>query len=669
MENYSFANIQDAVGHVTPTPHYLEPFGRGLDPHTTSRPSYNQHDQDYWRPEDALPVRHSDIMWQCNFAYESTGVVRNVIDLMSDFSCAGIKPVHANAATERFYQKWFESVRGPELTERMLSNFYRFATCIIRRNEATLTKTIQRHYTKADLDEFDAPLKRSRKIPCGYRMENPVLIDVMGGELSALSNKDAQYGIHIPYYLIDKIKSPQTQYEKELIAKLPPELVQQINESKDSMLNIFFPIDNNNLEVLHYKKDDWQVWAKPIVYSILQDIKLVNKMKLADFNVLDSAMDMLRIIKIGNLEHKIPPSADACNKMARSMEANNPGGIRTLIWGPDVELVESKLNGYDFLGDEKYKAPMDHIHAGMGIPPTVTGTDSGGTTNNHISLKVLIERLCYGRSLVRKFWESEFERVRRALNHRHPVKLQFDITNLEDEEAQQRIWIELADRNIISDEWIQEKVGAVPKAESSRVNREQNERLKGKRTQKTSPWHDPEKEDKIVKTLIEQGRVSPKEAGIDIPDRGVSQQPPQSSPSEDPSLPQRNGRPPGRKDEEPRKSRKFKPQLKATQLWAKKAQKEVSDYVNSFLLEKLEKGSMRNLTAEEATIAEKMKFELFMGLEPGTSLDDGVGTPKVDWENYKQIVAETADLASEKLRMEDCLEIQRDLFVEAICEA
>ena len=662
MSRYSFNNIESAVGHVTPSRHYVEPWGRDLDPYTNSRPSYTQENHDFWRPEDALPVRHADIMLQCNFAYESTGVVRNVIDLMSDFSCAGIKPVHPNASTERFYQKWFQSVRGPYITERMLSNFYRFATCIVRRNEATLTKSLKKGFTKADLDEFNVlPKRRSKRIPCGYRLENPTMIDILGGELVGLSNRDPQYGIKIPYYLLDKVRAPKNKYEEELVAKLPPELVQQIRDSKENMLDIFYPISSENLEVLHYKKDDWQTWAKPIVYSILQDIKLVNKMKLADFSVLDSAMDMLRIIKIGDLEHKIAPTQAACEKMSTALEANNPGGVRTIVWGPDVQMIESKLNGYDFLGEEKYRAPMEHIHSGMGIPATVTGADGGGATNNHISLKVLIERLCYGRELVRKFWNGEFERVRKALNHRYSAELQFDITNLEDEEAQQRIWIELADRNIISDEWIQEKVGAVPKAESSRVNREHNERNASRRTAKTSPYHDPQMDEKMVRSLVEQGRTSPRDIGVDVPDEGVPQP---VSPIEEKELPKPNGRPPGTRDSEPRKRRKFKPRIKATQLWAKKAQKEVADYVNSFLLEKLGKKSVRSLTAEETALADKMKFDLFMGLQPGSALADGVGAPKVCWADYHDYVGSVEQESGDKLTLADKLEIQRELFVE-----
>ena len=42
-----------------------------------------------------------------------------------------------------------------------------------------------------------------------------------------------------------------------------------------------------------------------------------------------------------------------------------------LVWGPDIELLESKTNVHQFLGEAKYTPHLNSVYAGLGIPPTL----------------------------------------------------------------------------------------------------------------------------------------------------------------------------------------------------------------------------------------------------------------------------------------------------------
>ena len=188
-------------------------------------------------------------------------------------------------------------------------------------------------------------------------------------------------------------------------------------------------------------------------------------------------MIKIRIFKLGSLEHKIAPTKAATAKLAQILGNNVGGGTMDLVWGPDIELVESKTNVHNFLGEGKYTPHLNSIYAGLGIPPTLTGTyGAAGTTNNFISLKTLTQRLQYGRDMLTAFWEKEMLAVQKAMGFRFAASIEFDRMDLSNEDAEKALLIQLADRNLISDELLQSKFGFDPDMEKTRLNRENKDR-------------------------------------------------------------------------------------------------------------------------------------------------------------------------------------------------
>lgn len=136
------------------------------------------------------------------------------------------------------------------------------------------------------------------------------------------------------------------------------------------------------------------MWANPMIYAILDDIVMLEKMKLADMSALDGAISNIRLWKLGDIDNKILPTKAAINKLRNILASNVGGGTMDLVWGPELNFQESNSQVFRFLGSEKYGPVLSSIYAGLGIPPTLTGSSgsSGGSfTNNFVSLKTLIE--------------------------------------------------------------------------------------------------------------------------------------------------------------------------------------------------------------------------------------------------------------------------------------
>lgn len=629
-----------------------------LDTNTSGRPGLTRSDYYFFRPDEAPPKAIKDIIQRAEDIYQRVGLVKNVVDLMGDFACQGIKIVHKNKRIERFYRRWFKKIKGKDRSERFLNNLYKSGNVVIDRRTAKISVKVTDKLYKAlggadmqmnDIPEIDLEKK---EIPWKYTFLNSVFVDVTGGQLSSFLH-DKRYELKLPASLAKIINNPKTEAEKKVVESLPQQIIDAAKSKKA------YPLDPNKTIVFHYKKDDWQAWAYPMIYAIMDDITIIEKLKLADMAALDGAISNIRIFKLGSLEHRIAPTKAATAKLAQILGNNVGGGTMDLIWGPDIELIESKTNVHQFLGESKYIPHMNSVYAGLGIPPTLTGTfGAAGTTNNFISLKTLTQRLQYGRDVLIEFWENEIALIQKAMGFKYPAKIEFDRMDLSNEDSEKALLVQLADRNIISDELLQTRFGFDPDMEKSRLNREHRERESNRMVKKSGPFYEPESENALKKIALQTGIVSPSQIGLDLEkkksgEKSALDMKQNSSPSPNrmandspeslPGIPGQ-GRPKLSKDSQKRKTKTFSPQTGAgLMIWANKAQDKISEIINPILLDFYNKKNLRSTSSVESSEMELIKTKILFGLKPFSKIDKEIvmdSFANIDSNTIKQSISD-----------------------------
>jgi len=567
-----------------------------IEPNRSVKPGFNAGDYYAFRPGEAVPNQQRRIIKMCMDAYDKVGIIRNVIDLMGDFGSQGIQIVHRDQSVEKFYQQWFNYVNGKERSERFLNNLYKTGNVIIYRSYANITPQLQSYMKALSSDiRVEVPSMKKNVIPWRYNFFNPLTVKNKDGNLSLFMGLK-NYTITTNSFF-DKFTSGDIPHH--VLDTLPPQIKKSI---KDGMKDI--PLEPDRLSIFYYKKDDWRQWANPMIYAILDDIIMLEKMRLADLSALDGAISNIRLWTIGSLEHKILPNKAAINKLRDILASNVGGGTMELVWGPELSFKESSTDVHKFLGSEKYNSVLNSIYAGLGVPPTLTGmaTNGGGFTNNFISLKTLLERLQYGRDLLKKFWEKEIEIVRKAMGFRHKAHIQFDQMTLSDEAATRNLLIQLADRDIISHETLLERFKEIPQIENIRMKREIKKR-ESSGPQKAGPFHPP---------------PSPSE--------------PQDKPASNIS-PEDNGRPLFKKDDGPRKKRtetpKSNPGVAEMMIWAEASFDKISTVVNEAFIASSEKKNLRQLTKAEINNLEQLKVDIFTNLDMLQKVDNTTIVAKI----------------------------------------
>jgi hypothetical protein len=635
-----------------------------VEPGISVRQGMDRLNWELFRPGDHIPRRKNEVLAVGDNVYRYNGLVKFVIDMMADFVVQGIEVYHRTPSKERRYRHWWRKVKGKRVSERIANLAYRHGVACVKRGWANLAPEDVRDLDRAvaaaaggggdgpgpaidpdgDVAYPRAAPARPGRIPMRYTFLNPMTVEVIGGELAIFgqsSTSPVQYGMRIPNGLIRAIQNATGDSERQLVANLPNYLTSaQLGGPR------LYPIAADRIEVLHYKKDDWQLWADPLILSVLKDLLLYERMKDADRAALDGSISKIRLWKLGLPEHQIQPGPAAFRRLRDQLLAASNGGSVDLIWDAAIGLQESNSEVWRFLGMAKYEPVLQAIFCGLGIPQSIGG-DAGGSPKYALSLKTLIERLQYVRDLVVDFWQGEFAKLQRAFGDRHAAELRFDLMTLSDEAAEQAIWLQLFDRDILSLRSIQEKFGQLPDVEQRRIAREAKLRDKGVLPYKTGPFTEAAPHPVgLAKAALQQGTLSPTEAGAPVKPRkkgdaslldkqaklqkDMAALKPAATPGAPPKKTRKGpavpgpGRPRQSKDTAPRK----KPPAKAAagalavQAWARRAQRRIAEVAAPAFLAEVGKANFRQVSKAQAEAFEARKFGLLCALTPGRLPDE-----------------------------------------------
>jgi len=625
---------------------FTAPYGN-----TSVKSNYTRDDYEYFNGNEQNPKGYEQKILLSMRAYDNVGIVRNVIDLMADFTCKGIQIVHPNQAEQRFFSEWWNYIDGDMVSERFANYLYRIANVPVQTSYGMMPVKIERQWSKAQgtvpyvlTDVDDTPIIKvdyeKRRIPLKYNFINPLALQVIAPDLAVFTGQLA-FALRINSALRASLARVQFMYPsssyQDMLNMIPAPIATAIKEGKT-----LIPLDNKNLSMYYYRKDDWDIWAKPMISAILEDLVMLEKMKLADISALNGAISNVRLWKLGNMASNNPmewviPTRANISKV-RSILANNVGGgTIDLVWGPDIDFKESNTQVHHFLGAEKYQPVLSNIYDGLGVPFGNTGM-SKGMTNSFISMQTFVERLEYGRRVLQNFWNEQIKKVQLAMGYKKPAQITFDQINLGDDTTYKTLLTGLVDRDLLSAESVLENFGYDYGIESIRINRDNKKRTNGKLPPKASGFHNPQSspDHEMKKILLQRGGVAPSEVGVDLKPKKDGEQSPNEQQHEMQLEQAKNnaiqqakykpvgtaGRPQRAKDSGPRKKKRPPVQTKASEftnifLWGCEAQKRVSDIVTPILLANAyKKSNMRQLTVAEAEEVEQVKFQVFSNLEP-----------------------------------------------------
>jgi hypothetical protein len=581
------------------------------------------------------------IMREADKAYREIGIVRNVIDLMTDFTSEGLNVHHPVAAQERFYRAWMNKVAMEEVAKQTLRGLYKWANVGIFRFWGKIKpKTRKEMMAKArelfaqgkDKEAVKAFFREDTTfkkgfIPVRYSCLPPFKVRIFGSLL--FNTRDYYYAFaeNDRQKLVkpDKLANP---YEKKLIKNLPDSLKERIN--RDGQIQL----PHDNFTMVHFKRDCSRVWADPLVLPILNDLRFKLVLRRMDISVAESIINPITIFKLGDTPNGFAPTKERFQNLASLLKT--PSTAKNLVWDDLISVEQHIVDAKEVFASEKYKEVDLDILNGLGVSTVLinggisNGGKAGGGGNAFLSVRGLLERLEDGRQEFMKFLNAELNMVRLAMGWKKMPKITWDQMSLRDEAAEKRIAIELRDRKIISNETLLDFLGMDNEIEMARKVREEKQTEKFGVPQSVGPFEeqvrvqkdeDPQRlaldmnekmADKQLEHATEQGdkqmehNEKLKDKEITLKKQQVSNT---TAPKSGPGRPSGKGDPDSRKQKKRRSDivRPAKSSVNADLIEQSLSNRAVVEhYLKPRILESIGKSNLRQLTKDEKVTYEQL---------------------------------------------------------------
>lgn len=589
-----------AMADIGPEQMAFGGFYSGVEDGVSVRPPFNRKTWEKFRPNERIPHKDEEVMTACREAYESVGLIRSVVDLMTEIAVEGLELVSDNPGVENFFKQWSSKINIKERAERFANYFVVEGNVSVgRRFEEIDIPTIRR--MKRDSASSDS---KKLKIPLDYVFYDPQTLMLIGGE-SAIFSGVKKWAIKISPVHISQFKALVKKEGEGVLNNLIPEVKKAVLSAKNGS-EVTIALDEDSIYVAHYKKKDSAIWAKSFIYSILHDVIYNEKLRLAKISALDSWYNSVRLWRLGDHKEEILPDIGSIVRLSNVLE-NHSGGTLDIIWDsmltydqyfPPIEKLENFTENYE------------SMLLGLGVHKSLIGgtSSSSGANDSFMGLRNLMKRIDSIRRAIIDWLQTEINIISEELGFINKPKVKFSVDNLFDQPSYFKLLTELNDRNIISNQTIVEKIGEMWEIEKSRVAKEEEDRKTGAVPVKFSPFIQteiPDKNHKKAKEIIKLQEES-------SPTTPFS--------SSNPLL--TNGRPPGSKDTIKRKVSK---RIRATDLAkAEDFQTCVDDVVDSFYFQKFSVTNKRQMTSKQKEELEMAKTKVFAAYKGKTINADSI---------------------------------------------
>ena len=430
--------------------------------------------------KSSLEIR--DAVMLCQKAYYNFSVFRNVIDLMTEFSVSNIYYRGGNAKSREFFDALFNKINLWDLQDKFYREYYRSGNVFIYKFESELSTSeiskitqifskekAQTQVLETDKSSLEKVALKKNMIPSRYTILNPADIQLVNRISFAYGN----YSKVLSDYELDTLRNPRSDEDLEVFNSLPPEVQEQIKKKINTV--VLLPLDKEKIVAIFYKKQDYEPFAVPMGFPVLEDINYKYELKKMDMAVSRTMQQAILLITMGAEPDKGGINQKNLAAMQELFKNESVGRVLIADYTTKAEFVVPKIS--ELLDPRKYEVIDRDIN--MGLNNILVGGEK--FANQESKVEVFLGRLRQGReAFVNGFLLPEIKKVAKSLGFKNfPIPFYEDFS-LKDDTNSKRIYTRLIELGVLTAEegLIAIETGRLPDKESSLLSQKDFAALK-----------------------------------------------------------------------------------------------------------------------------------------------------------------------------------------------
>lgn len=390
----------------------------------------------------------------CQKAYANVSVFRNAIDIMSEFANTEIYLEEGSKKSREFFTEWFKKIRLWNIKDQYFREYYRSGNIFIYRIDG-----------KFKLDDFAQISNRignsssaENSIPLRYILLNPF-------DIVAKTSSSFNLGVYekiLSQYELARLQNPSTEDDKEMFNSLPKDIKDTIIKGGYYKDGLKISLDPKKLSYSFYKKQDYEPFAVPFGYSVLEDINTKMELKKMDQAITRTIENVILLITMGTEPSKGGINQNNLKAMQSLFKNESVGRVLVSDYTTKAQFVIPDLN--KVLGPEKYKVLNEDIK--QGLQNIVIGEEKYSATE--VKAQIFVDRLKEARNaFLNDFLQVEIKRIAQSLGMKNYPVAKFRDIDIRDQTQLMRVTTRLMELGVLTPQQGMEMfhTGEFPKSE------------------------------------------------------------------------------------------------------------------------------------------------------------------------------------------------------------
>ena len=412
--------------------------------------------------KSSLNIRDAVVL--CQKAYYNFSSFRNVIDLMTEFSCSKIYFTGGNKKARDFFDALFKKINIDNFIDKFFREYYRSGNVFIYRFDYKVGQEDINKITQVFGSDISTAAAPSLKLPSKYMILNPSDIQY-GGNISFVGGN---YYKILTDYELQRLRNPTTDEDREVLKSLDEQNKLRLQKKVLSGAGayIMIPLDTDRVNAVFYKKQDYEPFSVPMGFPVLEDINWKQEMKKMDMAITRTTQQAVLLITMGSEMKNGTLNINQKNIEAMQTLFQNQSVGKVLVsdFTTKAEFVIPDIAA--ILDPKKYEVVNTDIQ--QGLNNILIGDEKFSATS--IKVNIFFQRLEQGRqAFLNDFLAPEIKRLCKDLGFKNFPTPHFEEIDIRDTSVWNRVSAQLAQLGILTPDECVEAIrsGRLPEPDES----------------------------------------------------------------------------------------------------------------------------------------------------------------------------------------------------------